>query len=81
MSRPMLPREDAIGVECAWPVRELGVVELAASVPAAKVRRRRWQSVVATLAVGLLVAGGWSLRGSAIDTGAAVPSVGPAQNE
>lgn len=80
ISRP----EVAIGVECAWPVREVDPGERR-DIQAAAVRSRSRSygrtAVVLVVAVGLLAVVGWNLTGSALSTGAAVSGSVPTQTE
>lgn len=76
------PAEEAIGVECAWPVRfvsvaELGVVRQSVGVP----HGPAWRVLVFAVVVCLLTLGGWSLKDSAIDIATILPGGVPTQVE
>ncbi|MGB7989060.1 MAG: hypothetical protein WCF44_06665 [Candidatus Methylophosphatis roskildensis] len=82
MSSSVPPVDEAMGVECAWPVRE-GV---ATDQPKARrggetVRKHAWQAIAAAVVVALLSVGGWSLKDSAIDISTVLPSGVPTHTE
>ncbi|MBK8336664.1 MAG: hypothetical protein IPL03_08720 [Sterolibacteriaceae bacterium] len=83
MSGSASPAEEAIGVECAWPVRfvsvaELGVVQQSiGGVP----HGPAWRVLVFAVVVCLLTLGGWSLKDSAIDIATMLPGGVPTQAE
>lgn len=82
MSGSATPTDEAIGVECAWPVRVVSIakprdVRQTVVVPQAPRRRVLLVAVV----VGLLTLGGWSLKDSAIDIATNLPGGVPTQAE
>lgn len=78
ISRP----EEAIGVECAWPVREVDPGERQ-DVQAAAVRSHSYRrtAVMLVVAVSLLAAGGWSLTDPAVKIGTAASTSMPTQTK
>lgn len=83
MSGSASPAEEAIGVECAWPVRfvsvaELGVVRQSVGAPPPG---PGWRVVVVAVVVCLPTLGGWSLKDSAIDIATILPGGVPTQAE
>lgn len=83
MSGSASPAEEAIGVECAWPVRFVSVAELGVvrqsigGVP----HGPAWRVFVLAVVVCLLTLGGWSLKDSAIDIATMLPGGVPTQAE
>lgn len=83
MSGSASPAEEAIGVECAWPVRFVSVAELGVvrqsigGVP----HGPAWRVLVLAVVVCLLTLGGWSLKDSAIDIVTMLPGGVPTQAE
>lgn len=71
-----------MGVECAWPPRDVGSANRR-GVPrvAGRLRRKTWRAIALAVVVGLLSFGGWSLKEAAIDISTVVPSVVPTQSE
>lgn len=73
--------EEAIGVECAWPVREVMTANRTRADHKARISRRAWRAIALAVVAGLLTAGGLSLKDSAIDISTVLPSGVPTQTE
>lgn len=77
-SRP----EEALGVECAWPIREAVAPERSGRQHGASdSRRHAWRAIALVVVAVLLGFGGWSLKDAAIDFVTVVPSTVPTQTE
>jgi hypothetical protein len=71
-----------MGVECAWPVREVVTIDRqSVQLPLGKLRRHAWRAVAVAVVVALLTFGGWTLKDSAIDIATVLPSSVPTQIE
>lgn len=82
MSPPGTRLDDAMGVECAWPVRDDAATDLRkVQRGGGTLRRHAWQAVAAAVVVALLSVGGWSLKDSAIDISTVLPSGVPTHTE
>lgn len=80
---PSVPRlEEAIGVECAWPVRQVVTIDRqSVQRPSGNLRRYARRAIAMAVVVVLLTFGGWSLTDSAIDIATVLPSSVPTQIE
>lgn len=80
---PSAPRlDEAMGVECAWPVREgVATGQRKAQRGGGTLRKHAWQAIAAAVVVALLSVGGWSLKDSAIDISTVLPSGVPTHTE
>lgn len=80
MSGSASPADEAIGVECAWPVRVVSIADprgVRQTVVVPHGPRRR--VLVIAVVVGLLTLGGWGLKDSAIDIATNLPGGVPTQ--
>jgi hypothetical protein len=82
MSGSASPADEAIGVECAWPVRFVSIAQVRGVQQSVCVPRRPgWRALVIAVVVCLLTFGGWSLKDSVIDLSTIAPGGVPTQAE